>query len=575
VASSDIEQIKEKLDIAEVIRSYIQLTPAGKNFKAVCPFHKEKTPSFVVSPDRQTWHCFGQCNEGGDVISFVMKYENVEFYEALKALAEKAGVELRQLNPVQEKEFGVLYDITAAAEKFFEEQLAQSQEAREYITGRNIHEETREEFGIGFAPNTKDAITVHLVNAGYAAQDVERAGLSFKTERGTYMDRFRGRIVFPLKNTFSKTVSFSGRILPQYDTENIGKYINGPESPIFSKSRLLYAFDKAKQEIKKAGYAIIVEGQMDLITLFQEGVRNAVATSGTALTQSHLQSIRKITDKLVLAFDSDEAGLLAAERALDLAHMLDFSATLFFVQGAKDASEYAAKHPGKLKAAIEHTQQTPFDFYYRRFFEEQFKGDAKRAARAFLQKVLMLASPIDQNTWLKQLAGKTGIPEGVLYEELRMVQKNRMVKTGAEKTSAQATPVAETRTDKITARVALLCAARPELAGETDAYAAFIPPYALPILQGLRDPKAALTPEQKKTLELVDMKSSTEELPVELEEALREIRFLLRELKKEFLKAKREQLVTDIRRAEQQGRQDEAKRLLQEFDELAKLQNNE
>ncbi len=553
-----VQEIKDKLDIVEVIRGYITLHPAGKNFKAVCPFHKEKTPSFIVSPDRQTWHCFGLCSEGGDVISFVMKYENVEFYEALKALAEKAGIELKQFNPAQEKEFGVLYDILAVAAKFYEDQLTQSEEAKFYLKQRGIHDDTREEFRIGFAPNQKDAVAVHLVNAGYAAADVERAGLVFKTDRGTYMDRFRGRIMFPLQNTFGKTVSFSGRILPQFDTENTGKYINGPESAIFSKSRLLYALDKAKHEIKNVGNAVLVEGQMDLVTLFQEGVRNVVATSGTALTQSHLQTLRKITVNLVLAFDTDEAGLLAAERTLDMAHMFDFTAKLFFVPDGKDASEFIAKNPGKIQAAIQHTQQSPFQFYYDRFFLGQFKDDIKRASRAFLQKVLMLASPIDQNTWLQQLAAKTRIPERVLHDEIDIIKKNRGAMT-TEKTRVMGTPVApEARLDKIAKRIAFLCIAYPALRSEAEPFAVYFPKDTF----------------DKKSQDLLDMQSSMEVGEQDEEASLHEIHFLLKELKSEYLKAKSEGVVSHIRKAEEEGKPEEADRLLKEFDELTKLRDN-
>ncbi|OGM90950.1 DNA primase [Candidatus Wolfebacteria bacterium RIFCSPHIGHO2_01_FULL_48_22] len=552
-----VQEIKDKLDIVEIIRSYIPLMPAGKNFKAVCPFHKEKTPSFIVSPDRQSWHCFGSCNEGGDVISFVMKYEQVEFYEALKALAEKAGVELKQFNPQQEKEFGVLYDIHEAAVKFYEDQLAQSEEAKFYLKQRGIHDDTREEFSIGFAPNAKDALMVHLINTGYAATDIERAGLAFKTDRGTYMDRFRGRVMFPLKNTFGKTVSFSGRILPNLETDNVGKYINGPETPIFSKSRILYALDKAKQEIKKLEYAAIVEGQMDLVTLYQEGVRNVVATSGTALTNTHLQTLRKITDRIVLAFDTDEAGKLAAERTLDMAHMLDFTARLFFVPDGKDASEYIAKNPGKIKGVIERMQLTPFQFYHDRFFLDQFKNDIKRATRAFLQKTLMLASPIDQNTWIQQLAAKTRIPEQVLYEELQLIKKTRSGKT--EPQTAQAVEEAPTsRIEKIARRIALVCTAYPSLRNEIEPYTAYFPKSAF----------------DQKTKDLLEMQSSLEVTGDE-ETSSNEIKFLLHELKSEYLKAKQQKLVIRMKEAQTEGKPEESSRLLKEFDELTKLREND
>lgn len=570
---NDIEQIKEKLDIVEIIRSYIPLQQAGKNFKAVCPFHKEKTPSFIVSPDRQTWHCFGQCNEGGDVISFVMKYENVEFYDALRALAGKAGIELRQLNPAQEKEFGMLYDICEAATKFFEEQLLQSPDAALYLTQRGIRKETREEFSIGYAPHQKDALMVHLVNAGYTTANIERSGLAFKTERGTYMDRFRGRVMFPLKNTFGKTVSFSGRILPSYENEHTGKYVNGPETGIFSKSRLLFALDIAKSEIKKADSAIIVEGQMDLVTLFQEGVRNVVATSGTALTQNHLVIIKKLTDQIVLAFDSDEAGQLAAERALDMAHMLDFTVRLFFVPDGKDASEYIAKNPGKIGATLDHTQKTPFDFYYTRFFTKQFTHDVKRATRAFLQKTLILASPIDQVMWLQQLATKTQIPERVLHAELELLKKNKQKHIAGEHRATTHEHKPTSRREMIADHIIMQCSIRPELVAEVDTYKVYLPARVLSILQAIQGAKDVLSSEQKQELAFFSMKASLEKEADE-ETALYAIRDLLRELKKEYIQEKIRAVHAQMKTAHEQGNATEERRLLQELDEIVKLKDN-
>lgn len=552
------QQIKEKLDIVEIVRGYITLIPAGKNFKAVCPFHKEKTPSFIVSPDRQTWHCFGQCNEGGDVISFVMKYENVEFYEALKELAEKAGVELRQFNPAQEKEFGVLYDINEAAGKFYEQHYENSKEAKDFLRSRGVQEETREQFGIGFAPNEKDSLAVYLIHAGYAAGDIERAGLVFKTERGTYMDRFRGRIMFPLRNTFGKTVAFSGRILPQYENENTGKYINSPETPIFNKSRLLYAFDTAKQEIRKAKRAIVVEGQMDLIMLFQEGIRNVVATSGTALTQFHLNSIKKITDELILGFDTDEAGKTATERAIDMAHLEDFNVKIFSVPEGKDAAEFIQKNPGRIRTHMDHNLQNPFDFYFETFFANQYKDDTKRATRALLQKILMLASPIDQNAWLKSLSAKTGLPDRVLYDELGMIKKNRSV--NPEKGSIRQEPdaIAKGRLEKIAERIELICIAYPNLRGETESFSVFFPKQ----------------PFEAKTAGLLEMQSSIEFDERDEEAGLHEIRFLLKELKNEFLKTEGERLISEIKFAEQEKDERKKERLLKEFDETSKLRDN-
>ena len=277
MANTPVDIIKEKLDVVEFLKGYIQLNPAGKNFKALCPFHREKTPSFMVSPERQGWHCFG-CNIGGDIFGFVMRYENVEFGEALKILAEKAGVELKRVSPAEYKHLGLLYDINEKAKEFYKRELETSQIAREYISKRGLTKETVDEFEIGFAPTGSEALILNLLKSGFHADDILRAGLSFRTERGLSFDRFRGRVMFPIHNHFGKTVGFTGRILPQFDDGKSGKYVNSPETPIFAKSKLLYGFWKSKNFIRDAKNAFLVEGQMDFLLSWQAGAKNAVAS---------------------------------------------------------------------------------------------------------------------------------------------------------------------------------------------------------------------------------------------------------------------------------------------------------
>lgn len=295
--SSTTELIKEKLDIVQFLRGYLNLQPAGKNFKASCPFHKEKTPSFMVSPERQSWHCFG-CGLGGDIFGFVMRYENLEFGEALRILAEKAGVELRRLDPAEHKYTGLLFELQNAAKEFYIKALTSTPVVKKYLVGRQLKPETIDEFELGWAPNEPEALSMHFLNRGYAPDDILRAGLAVKTERGLLLDRFRGRIMFPIHNHFGKVVGFTGRLLPQFENENVGKYVNSPETPIFNKSRLLYGFWKSKNSIHDAGSVFLVEGQMDFLASWQAGVKNAVATSGTALTADHLRVLRHLPRKL-------------------------------------------------------------------------------------------------------------------------------------------------------------------------------------------------------------------------------------------------------------------------------------
>ncbi|MBI5079064.1 DNA primase, partial [Candidatus Wolfebacteria bacterium] len=375
--NSTVEEIKNRLDIVEFIRSYVPLLPAGKNFKAPCPFHKEKTPSFMVSPERQTWHCFGACSEGGDIFKFLMKHENLEFYEVLKILAEKAGVELKRISPADQKQFGVLYEINESAKDFFKSELEKSPAVLKYLSGRGLKKETIGEFELGFASNSFDFLTIKLVNAGYDIKDIERAGLNFKSERGSYIDRFRNRVIFPLYNHFGKVVGFSGRI---FETDAAGdnsgqpalaKYVNSPETPIFSKSKILYGFHKSKNNIREEKTAVLVEGQMDFLSVYQDGMKNVVAVSGTALTVDHLKTLKRYADRLILCFDGDEAGFKAAERAVDLAAQNDLSAKILTMKEFKDPAEAVLKSPGKMKKLAEEAKQA-MEFYFERYLKDNF-----------------------------------------------------------------------------------------------------------------------------------------------------------------------------------------------------------
>ncbi|MEK7077438.1 MAG: DNA primase, partial [Patescibacteria group bacterium] len=289
--AKDIDLIKERIDLVDLLRSYITLHPAGKNFKALCPFHQEKTPSFIASPERKRWHCFG-CGEDGDIVTFVMKYENLEFPEALRVLAEKAGIELQSVNPALQKEYGLLYGLHDDATAFYKEALLKNENARAYLESRGLTEETIADFNLGFAPGG-DSLTLHLIKKGYDVLDIARAGLAYKTARGLYRDRFNQRIMFPIANHLGKVVAFTGRIMPEAEASadpnsiDAAKYVNSPETPIFNKSKIFYGLNASKGAIAKSRTATLVEGQMDFLMMWQTGVKNAVAVSGTGLTPHH------------------------------------------------------------------------------------------------------------------------------------------------------------------------------------------------------------------------------------------------------------------------------------------------
>ncbi|MCL7453416.1 MAG: DNA primase [Anaerolineae bacterium] len=322
---SVVDQVKDRLDIVEVIQPYVPLKKAGRNYKGLCPFHSEKTPSFVVFPETGTWHCFGACGTGGDIFSFVMKRENVEFGEALKILAQRAGVELEPASPQAaeaEKRLDLLRSIVAAAANYFQHLLLNSDEAgraRAYLERRGLVPDTIDRFQVGYALDQWDGLLRFLTSKGYGVEDIHESGLIIAREDGSgHYDRFRGRIVFPIKDQRGRAIGFGGRVLG----DGQPKYLNSPQTPLFDKSALLFGLDQAKAGIRTAGEAVIVEGYMDVLMAHQHGINNVVAQMGTALTEEQLKLLKRLTQRFVLALDSDVAGDQATLRGLDLARQV-------------------------------------------------------------------------------------------------------------------------------------------------------------------------------------------------------------------------------------------------------------
>ena len=544
------EDIKDKLDIVEVIKSYITVLPAGRNFKACCPFHGEKTPSFMISPDRRTWHCFGGCNEGGDVISFVMKYENVEFYDALKMLAERAGIDPSRLRggSGEYRKFDALYAVNAAAQDFFVRSM--TPETRAYALERGLTPETVAEFGVGYAPNMPDALVRELTKRGFSIQDICEAGVVFKTERGTYWDRFRDRLMFPLGNHAGKTVGFTGRTCPWSKSHSpdivLAKYVNSPETPIFNKSKVLYGFDRAKSHIREAGTALVVEGQMDFLMTWQAGIKNVTATSGTALTDDHLSTLRRLAEKLLLCFDSDEAGQRAIERGIDMALTHDFSVGVVSLSG-KDPADVAKEDPQALAAFVA-APCSARDFYFDRHLPagSAASPDAvKKGVRAVLAKAKPL-SPFEQATWLRELTLRTGMGESVLRAEMNRIE---VPASSVVRQAPAESAVRMGRRDMIVARI-LALGGKAELADFPSEY-----------MPAEGDPAAASVAELKAEWE------NTEILP---EDRAKEIALLVTELRKEWRKERLSALKAAIVEAQATGDEARLEAAMREFDSLGR-----
>ena len=323
---SEVDEIKQRIDIVDLVSQYVTLKRAGRNYIALCPFHSERTPSFHVDPSRQSWHCFGACGTGGDIFAFVMKKDGIEFREALHVLAERAGVALESRRDTQEDvRRAHLYDLNEAAAAYFHATLlaedgpyaAKAQTARDYIAERSMAAKSVETFQIGYAPNTWEALTIHLTSRGFSQADVATAGLAVEGDRGVY-DRFRHRLMFPIRDERGRVAGFGGRLLPG---EALGagdvqpKYVNTSQSPIFDKGAILYALDLAKDAVRTESRAVIVEGYMDVIAAHEHGYTNVVASMGTSLTERQVALLKRYAPTLILSLDADSAGSEATIRS--------------------------------------------------------------------------------------------------------------------------------------------------------------------------------------------------------------------------------------------------------------------
>lgn len=441
--ATPVEQIKERLDIVDVISTYIKLEKAGKQYRARCPFHNEKTPSFYVSPERNSFHCFG-CNVGGDIFTFVEKIEGLEFKDSLKLLADRAGVTLTAGDKKTDSE---LFDCLEAATQYFESILDQSPEALQYVHERGISEDTRKLFRIGFAKNDWRQLTGFLLSKGFSEEAIEKAGLSIKSEKG-YYDRFRGRVMFPICNTSGKVVGFSGRILPSLvETQpNAGKYVNSPETELYHKSRILFGYDKAKRNITEETGCVIVEGQMDLVMSHQAGTKNTVAVSGTALTVDHLNLIKRFTNKIILSLDADIAGFAAARKSAELALLANMDVRAIQLDGGKDPADMIRGNSQAWTVAVQEAK--PIIEYMLGIVRLKYIDDRTFGLQVTQQILPLLAyiqNKIDQAYFVRAIANALKAPEDSVWKQLAKTS----VQTNVTEKPKQEAVQTKTRLEKI------------------------------------------------------------------------------------------------------------------------------
>lgn len=422
-----IEEVRRKTDIVQLISEAVILKKAGRNYKGLCPFHEEKSPSFMVSPERQIWKCFG-CQEGGDVFKFVMNRERMEFGEALRFLAAKAGIELKDYKPTREQQFkDKLLEINHLAGEYYHYLLIEhksGQKALAYLLKRGITKTSIKSFKLGWAPEEWQGAQNFLVQKKkYKAEDVEAAGLIIKGGRNGFYDRFRGRVMFPLFDYRGRTVGFSGRVLDKEAKE--AKYVNSPETLLYHKSDLLYGLEITKEMIKKANKTVVVEGELDAISSYQAGVKNVVAIKGSAFTQEQVELLKRFSEHAALALDADSAGQAATLRGLEMAEKAGLNVRIIKLKYGKDPDECAQKEARLWKDSVKEAVPV-YDFYISAAVEK-FGLDSPEGKRQISDMVAPVLAKISNQVikahYIKKLAEVLKVNETSVSEEVEKAER--------------------------------------------------------------------------------------------------------------------------------------------------------
>jgi DNA primase len=430
----EVAQIREKVDLVSLISEYIPLRKMGRNFKAICPFHNEKTPSFIVSPERQIWHCFGGCNKGGDIYSFLMEYENLEFVEALRILAKRTGVELRessfQAGVSSKKE--IIYKLNRIALEFYHYVLTKHKAGKNalgYLTqNRKLDVRLIETFMLGFSPKEGAALSNYLINKKkYKKEDLVEAGLAFYSG-SRIVDFFRNRVMFPLFDHRGNVVGFSGRATEE--PYSGGKYINTRETLVYHKGDMFFGLNTAKEEIKKLDKAIIVEGELDTISCFSIGIKNVVAVKGTALTENQVGLMSRFTNNICLCFDKDDAGYSATKRSLASLEKKGMNVTTCIFENAKDADEAIKSDPIAFKKAMK--KDVPvYDYIFSKTFSSLEKDRVygkRKIATELLPIFVKISNEIVKEHYLKKLSLELDVSLDALSKEVEKIEKKEVIK---------------------------------------------------------------------------------------------------------------------------------------------------
>jgi DNA primase len=581
---SPIEEIKERLDVVDVISSYIKLQKTGANYRAICPFHSEQKPSFFVSPTRQLWRCFG-CGKGGDIFAFIQEIEGVEFGDALRILAQRAGVELKRQDPQVQSQRQKLYEICEAATKFYEKQLQEGKngkKAKEYLLQRDIKEESIKEWRLGFAPNLWNSLGDFLKEKGYSIGEIQRAGLALANEQGKVYDRFRARIIFPIFDLNSQVIGFGGRFFGTKEGEekNLAKYLNIPNTLLYNKSKVLYGLNKAKVPIRKQDACILVEGYTDVILSHQSGIKNAVATSGTALTPPQLTILKRYSNNLITAFDMDIAGDSATARGINLAQAQGFDIRVAVLPQGKDPADIASKSAKNWGQIIEKAKSI-LDFYFEKAllnYDQKNVEGKKEIARMLLPIIARIQNKIEQSHWINKLASELKVAEEKIEEELNKYV-NLDIKAEEREEKNLKEPETKTRQQLIEERILTLLLTFPKkleslFSQEIECFSE----ETRDILREFKKNKKtfyskysefSLNDKQKELLNNLALKGEAEKDLVQID-VNEETAVCLKELSQIFKKQKMEELAQKIKQAEIEGKTKEIQKFSQQFNDLIK-----
>lgn len=596
---TDTQLIKDKLDIVDFINEYVRLKPAGINHKGCCPFHHEKTPSFMVNRERQSWHCFG-CAKGGDIFSFLQEMEGMEFVEALKMLAERAGVQLENKSSgVSSSQKNRIKEINTEAARFFHNfllKMSASKPALDYLQNRKLKMQTIEEWQIGFIPEQWDLLTKYLLKKGFSIDDLVLSGMTIKRDGATmqqgYYDRFRGRIMFPLWDVHGTVVGFTGRVLVETEKSG-GKYVNTPQTMVYDKSRVVFGLDKAKQEIKQKNLIVMVEGQMDVIACHQAGMKNVVATSGTALTEHQIKLLKRYSNNMNIAFDADAAGQAAAERGIDLAVAEGMDVRIIMIpDGAgKDPDECLKKNPEIWFESVEKAQ-TIMDWYFQKALNNKNLNDIKQkqaAAGELLQKISLIPYAVEQDHWLRELGGKINVEVSVLRENMKQIAENEKKKPALIEKETETvvkkpkiTIDASDRLSILIERSFILILKFPKLKKELEKAADGV--FSTSVYSGLYEGlkiqynsndidlgllRAYVAEENAENIvDLLLMKGDLEFSDFSAADAVKEIAQIVEQINLEWVKKRRKIIQTEIEKAEKEKDQERLKVLFEEFKKL-------